>query len=126
LPDQDYVGLFGELDGNNLIESGLIKNLKLTGANVKDTLADNCSTNVDVNGGTFVGGLIGDVESGEGTVVKNCVASGSVNGSVTLADGLIGINCSASIENCVASGGASGVERVGGLIGDNEYSDVKN
>jgi hypothetical protein len=101
----------------------------------------------DVNGTSFVGGLVGDNYDG---TVSDCYASGSVtgendvgglvgrnDGNVTISystgnvtgivfvAGLVGFNLG-TISNSYACGDVSGSGDVGGLVGDNYYGTVTN
>ncbi|NMI06935.1 hypothetical protein HF638_23375 [Paenibacillus sp. SZ31] len=88
------VGLFG------LISDGTVRNVILE--------------NIDVGGGTYVGGLAG---ANSGTITNSGVITGSVSGN--FAGGLVGVNGS-SITNSFFAGSLSGATRyVGGLVGYN-------
>ena len=137
-----FVGLFG-------CNSGTIKNVNLSDAEVKSNSAGNvdedenvgslvgynhfsgtiknCTANGNVEGFMSVGGLIGD---NSGTV-ENCRASSNVKGIISTG-GLVGCN-TGSIKNCTASSSVSGANSVGGLAGytassryKNHYSTIEN
>ncbi len=99
-PYEEYVGLFGCIER----------------AEVKDARA----VNFTVNGGSYVGGLIG---YNQGTV-QNSYATGSVNGGSRVG-GLVGLNAG-TVTNSYATGSVSGDSDVGGLVGYNSYSTVEN
>jgi hypothetical protein len=92
---QDFVGLFGILNGANIENIGL--------------------TNARIYGQNLVGGLIGYQISG---TVSNCFFKGIVDGINNLG-GLIGAS-EGNVVNSYSEGSVSGEEQVGGLIGTNE------
>ncbi|ULO05928.1 S-layer homology domain-containing protein [Paenibacillus sp. 19GGS1-52] len=87
-----YIGLFGAIGGI------------MTNMNLKD---------IDVKGGTYVGGLVG---FNLGTI-SNSYVTGSVEGDST-AGGLVGFN-SGTISSSYAAGSVSGYRNMGGLVGYN-------
>ena len=126
-PDEDYQGLFGQAWGT-------IKNLGLE--------------NVDVTGGSSVGGLVGYFEGG----ITNSYATGDVTGNVREIGGLVGIfyigdiissyavvdvtggdtagglagYFEGDITNSYAAGDVTGGSAVGGLIGNVLFADITN
>ncbi len=109
----------GEFNGNGYV----IKNLTINrpteegqgllgytdGASIKNVGMEN----VDVTGGSFVGGLVGWGDSS----ITNSYATGSVSGTDNVG-GLVGWgNSSSSITNSYATGSVSGNSAVGGLVG---------
>ena len=88
----DYVGLFGYAGSES----------EITNVGLED---------VDVNGSSYVGGLVGN---NSGTIT-NCYSTGSVSGS-SYVGGLVGDN-SGTITNCYSTGSVSGSSYVGGLVG---------
>ncbi|HBF33256.1 TPA: hypothetical protein DDW35_01705 [Candidatus Sumerlaeota bacterium] len=82
---------------------------------------DQCNVTVEVfgicSGGTAVGGLIGESSNG-GTITKSYVSAQPVYALGTCVGGLVGLNASA-ISDCFVVGDVSGVDKVGGLVGDN-------
>ena len=125
--DEDYQGLFGWA-------SGTIKNLGLE--------------NVDVTGGSSVGGLVGYFEGG----ITNSYATGDVTGNVREIGGLVGMfyigdiissyavvdvtggdtagglagYFDGDITNSYAAGDVTGGSAVGGLIGNVLFADITN
>jgi hypothetical protein len=97
-PDGSYVGLFGAID-----DQGIIDNIRV----VRTTLT----------GGHDVGSLVGH---NRGTVSESCTA-GTVT-SVTFDDsdvgGLVGVNYG-TVSNSYSSGSITGNGDVGGLVGNN-------
>jgi len=91
----DYRGFFGFTSGAE------IKNVTLT--------------NVSVNGKQFVGGLVGQSETG---TISNCSVSGTVSGVGKSIGGMVGRKNSGTVENSHASVNVnSNSESAGGLIG---------
>lgn len=127
----DYLGLFGYIDGGEVrnlgIEGGSVRgNVAvggLVGANVYGTIT-NCYSTASVGGGDnsgLLGGLIGFSYAGS---VSNCYSKGDVNGFEEVG-GLVGDNFFGSISNCYSAGDVNGVWYVGGLVGVN-YDNVSN
>ncbi|MBW8041501.1 MAG: hypothetical protein FVQ85_16095 [Planctomycetes bacterium] len=127
----DYLGLFGYIDG------GQVKNLGLEGGSVRGNIAvggmvggnlygtiTNCYSTASVSGGDnsgLLGGLLGFSYAGS---VSNCYSTGDVNG-VEEVGGLVGNNFFGSFSNCYSTGDVTGVMYVGGLVGVN-YDNVSN
>ena len=98
----DYKGLFGYVGS-----SGKVQNLSVSG---------------DINGGWYVGGVVGFNTSG---TVTGCIFSGS--GSVSgdrCVGGVVGRN-DGTVKNCHNAGKVSGNRYVGGVVGENSGT-VKN
>ena len=119
-PDEDYVGLFGVIQGGGVANIGVV--------------------DVDVTGNDYVGALVGDNFEGS---VTNSYSSGTVIGNsfvgglTGISDGIIFTSCSfvsvvgelwvgglvgsnvGNVSNCYATGSVSGDLGVGGLVGDN-------
>ena len=92
----DYKGLFGYVGS-----SGKVQNLSVSG---------------DINGGWYVGGVVGFNTSG---TVTGCIFSGS--GSVSgdrCVGGVVGRN-DGTVKNCHNAGKVSGNRYVGGVVGEN-------
>lgn len=97
-------------DSSSWLVGGLI-------GEIQDINIQDCSAGVDVFGGRYLGGLIGD---GGGTLL-NCHATGNVTGTENYSSdvgGLIG-GSDAHILNSSASGNVKGDDYVGGLAGVN-------
>ena len=102
-PNTDGVGLFGDVErGSEINNIGLL--------------------NVDIKGSTFVGGLVGQNNSGS---IKNSYAIGSIDGRNDVG-GLVGQNNSGSIKNSYVIGSIHGVVYVGGLVGQNDDGSITN
>ena len=91
----NHIGLFGWISG------ATIQNLSVT--------------NVDISGGTYVGGLVG--VNTVSAVISNCSTSGRVTGG-DYVGGLIGFS-NATITGCYSSCTVTGGDYVGGLAGSN-------
>jgi hypothetical protein len=98
-PDTAGVGLFSHVD------SADIKNIGVT--------------NLDIQGDTFVGGLVGSNDMGAN--IEKSYSSGNVSGDLEVG-GLVGSNYGSNIEKSYSSGNVSGTTDVGGLVGHNRYS----
>lgn len=117
-PDDDYVGIFGAVDENAVIEDIVLEDIEVSGANAVGGLAGanagtitNCSATVEVDGkggesntttGTNgVGGLVG---SNSGTIT-NCSVEVDVYSEDRFAGGLAGTN-----RGDISGSNATGVE----------------
>jgi hypothetical protein len=99
-----YVGLFGVTNEATIVSLGL--------------------TNVDIQGLSSVGGLIG--YNYYNSTIRSCYSTGSVKGSDKYVGGLIGYNCpGTTVSSCYSTVLVSGSSSsVGGLIGCNKKSIV--
>ena len=95
---EDYVGLFGRVDGGSIVSLGL--------------------EDVKVRGNDYVGGLVGRIDN-NGTV-RGSYATGSVTGD-DYVGGLVGYN-GGGVGGSYAMGSVTGGEAVGGLVGYNGES----
>ena len=102
--DAEYVGLFGNtgFSGSNYFV-GLNNNIR-----------DLALVNVDVQGGTDTGGLVGD----NGLVIVACSVTGVVRGSHNVG-GLVGNNFSGRVIASYSTASVSGGLNTGGLVGSN-------
>jgi hypothetical protein len=127
-PDEDFVGLFGFVDGGVVKDIGVV-NATVTGGathngGVGSLVGDNCGTVTNsyaagnVNGDSSVGGLLG--WNCAGATVSNSYSIASVSGSDWVG-GLVGSN-SGTVDNSHSTGRATGDEYVGGLVGHNGAS----
>jgi hypothetical protein len=127
-PDEDFVGLFGFVDGGVIKDIGVV-NATVTGGatdngGVGSLVGDNCGTVTNsysagnVNGDSSVGGLLG--WNCAGATVSNSYSIASVSGSDWVG-GLVGSN-SGTVDNSYSTGRATGDEYVGGLVGHNGAS----
>ncbi|MCK4980528.1 MAG: T9SS type A sorting domain-containing protein [Candidatus Delongbacteria bacterium] len=107
--DSKYLGLFGSLEYDAVVENVSIVDAYVEGKNE-------------------TGGLVGE---NNGTII-NCSFSGVVNGTGTMltggwnTGGLVGQNFYGSVLNSFSSGEVSGYGEVGGLVGDNTFGTVTN
>lgn len=94
-PDEDCIGLFGQVSWNGSIQHlGVI--------------------NVHMIGGSNVGGLVGLIDGG-GTIL-NCYATGTVSGT-SCVGGLVGFSGTSSMISSHADISVDGYSEVGGLVG---------
>ena len=122
LPGNDYVGLFGWVEGDNaeiknlgVVESsisGVTHVGGVVGVNFYGTVS-NCYAEAAVMGNGSVGGLVG---FNRGTL-SNCYAISEVSGGSSVG-GLVGWN-PGTVINCYSASGVSGDDNVGGFVGDN-------
>ena len=124
-------GLFGYIDGANIINVGLIDAEiigrqdigALIGKSVNSSTIDNCyaTGTVTCNYNT-VGVLIGSLDS---SIISNCYATGTASGPYN-SGGLIGSSVASSIDNCYASTTVNGPTKSGGLLGGLHSSTLSN
>ena len=134
-------GLFNRVTGNQGTVSnvqsitpatyGIIKNVQISGANIKNTnggsngvgalvgfgytcYVENVTTSGLIDTAHWGGGVIGQVYN---SVVKNASSTASVTSGGTCNGGLIGHDTGGTIVNCVAAGSVKGSGYCGGLIG---------
>jgi len=123
----DYTGLFGSLG-----ENGEIKDLGLINADVNAGTGAAVGSLAGNNGGTIIGcytdggsvsghALVGGLVGKNGGVIVGCYSSSGVLGANNYIGGLVGRNVGRIVDSC-ATGAVSGVDRVGGLAGEN-YAD---
>ena len=101
--DAKYAGLFGNtgFSGSNWV--GLNNNIR-----------DLALVNVDVQGGTYTGGLVGS----NGLVIVACSVTGVVSGGGDVG-GLVGDNFSGTIIASYSTASVADGSNTGGLVGDN-------
>lgn len=142
-----YVGgLVGLLEYGTVTGSYASGNVTITGANLYgvgglvggvnySTVTDSFAYG-NVSGYYYVGGLVGEMLSGDGTnsVISDSAAYGDVSGSYDVG-GVVGyvsdINGSSgadggSISNVVSYGNVTGIDYVGGIAGFDAYGTVDN
>ncbi len=115
-----YVGLFGFVTSNAVIENVSLINVSVRGNNYTGGLVGENAGTVsnsyitgNASGSKYVGGLVG---YNYGTV-SNSYSTGSVRGN-NYTGGLVGKN-SGTVNNSYATGNVSGSKYVGGLVGEN-------
>jgi uncharacterized repeat protein (TIGR02543 family) len=120
---RDYVGaiagrIFGAIDDCG--STGTVKGRNQIGGvagRIEDGSARASFSASTVAGELNIGGLAGIV--GDGGQMKNCYATGNVNGTSGRVGGLVGTN-EGNINNCYATGSVNdGTESVGGVVGHN-------
>jgi len=121
-PDEDYVGLFGEVGQEGVTKDIGVVNVTVIGDDYvgglvghSDGTVSNSYSTGSVNGTEHVGGLVGH----NGGIVSNSHSSGSVTGDSRVG-GLVGWN-QATLSNSYSSCRVTGNWSVGGLVGDNWY-----
>jgi hypothetical protein len=97
-PNTNGVGLFGGISSSD------IKNIGVT--------------NIDIQGGYNVGGLVGFTL--DGANIMKSYSSGAVSGNDSVG-GLVGVNTNKIIEKSYTNSNVSGDDQVGGLVGENRY-----
>ena len=129
-PAEEYVGLFGVVDGSGVIEDIGVVNAAVTGMhhvgsllgyNNKGTVTNSYSSG-SVTGMYYVGGLVGYNDKGS---VSNSYSSGSVTGNEQVG-GLVGYNDEGTVSNSSSTGSVTGSNYVGGLVGRNDDGTVSN
>jgi len=132
----DYIGLFGYTQDATISNLGLV-NVNIIGEYAvgglggeffQNTTVKNCSTSGNISGTTYVGGLIGWVETG--CIVTGSYSTANVSASSGTYGGLIGWNDLSSIDSCYSTGNVGGTGSsnggAGGLIGSNSSSNVSH
>jgi hypothetical protein len=130
---QDYVGLFGCIDGSVIERVHITGDSRFEGGggvgsivgasnwSGETTIVRNCSSSaVIVARGSEVGGIIGEAD-----IVENCTFTGSVTVVYEYGEHTGGIAGSVSerIHNCANYGNVVGNDRVGGICGYIHYGD---
>ena len=108
----------GTFDGG----SHQIANLKITGSNnyvglfgyVENAAIKNCNVTGEIEGYSFVGGIVGEAD--EGTGILNCSFRGNVTGRVGYAGGIAGYS-RCEVRSCYVIGAVAGDSKVGGIAG---------
>jgi hypothetical protein len=108
----------GSVTGNSSV-GGL-----LGGQSYWSTVSNSYATG-SVTGNSSVGGLLG--QNYYNSIVSNSYSTGSVTGGGSYVGGLVGMNYhNSTVSNSYSTGSVSGDERVGGLVGLNDWSTVSN
>jgi hypothetical protein len=127
LPDETFVGLFGSVNDEGVMQDIGVVNATVTGqiwvgalvGFTRGTVSNSYSTS-NVKGGGTIGGLVG---WNKGTV-SNSYSTGSVTGHCYVG-GLVGENDEGNVNNSYSTSNTTGDDCVGGLVGWNE-GDVSN
>jgi hypothetical protein len=121
-PDEDYVGLFGEVGQEGVTKDIGVVNVTVIGdcyvgglVGHSDGTVSNSYSTGSLNGEEHVGGLVGH----NGGIVSNSYSTGGVTGDSRVG-GLVGWN-QATLSNSYSSCSVTGNSSVGGLVGDNWY-----
>lgn len=125
------IDAIGGLVGYNDSSSGITSDTYATGTvsgdqNVGGLVGSNYGaisnsyTTGTVAGADYVGGLVG-YNDNDGGFISTSYAAGSVTGSGDYIGGLVGDNSGGTISNSYATGAVSGNDKVGGLVGSNDY-----
>ena len=89
----------------------------LVGYNSGSTITA-CNTEGTFSGDDHVGGLVGKNYNG---TIMSCYVTGVISSSGDVVGGLVGYNDHGIITACYTTGSVSGIQRVGGLVGNNGY-----
>ncbi|RLM53518.1 PGF-pre-PGF domain-containing protein [Halobellus sp. Atlit-31R] len=127
----NYVGLFGRINDGR-IENVSVENVTIVGSTFvgglvglndnSEVTASYATGNVSASSASsIVGGLVGQNQNG--ATVRESYATGAVNGSDRVG-GLVGLNDNSEVTVSYATGNLSGSEYVGGLVGDNNGGEV--
>lgn len=129
--DESYVGLFGSMYEDALIENIGLEDVEIHGdgdvgglvgyngeQGNNDATIKNSSVTGNVTGGdeSNIGGLIG---TNRGTI-ENSTANATVNSSRSRIGGLVGRNFGGTVSGSYATGAVDGNGNVGGLVGYNQ------
>jgi len=131
--NQDGVGLFGYVSGEDQDSIAEIKNLHMIRGEIEgrrsvgllvghvgaNTIISGNTVNGNVSGDSSVGGLLGNVQGNidDAIIISNNISSGSVKGGEAVG-GLIGNSLTVRlIENSGSDAHVKGMDGVGGLIG---------
>jgi hypothetical protein len=98
------------VDGGNISGGSTGGLVGVSGSTISD-----CSLSANVDGGMFVGGLVGMNDYG---TITNCHSKGTVSGISQIGGGLVAAN-SGTIINCYSGNTISGLLVIGGLVGVN-------
>lgn len=118
----DYVGLIGRLGSGGTVQDVTLTEVNVTGgtfvggiAGQNDGTVENCSVNGTVTGRRFTdtGGIVG---TNYGTI-SGCSAEGTVTGSVNVGGIAGGSYLGATIVGCYSSAAVEGSSTVGGVVG---------
>jgi len=136
-PREDYVGLFGSVEVEGVIQDIGVVSATVIGAKYVGGLAglnsgtvSDCCSNGSVIGDEYVGGLVGRNLVPASTlpikgIVSNSYSTGSVTGNRWVG-GLMGENLRGTVSNSYSTVGVTGYGSVGGLIGINREAIVSD
>jgi hypothetical protein len=109
-PELTNVGLFGATEQMTLISDV-----------IKSEIINMALENVEIIGGTNVGGLVGNNYG----IISGCYITGTVSGNDGVG-GLVGVQGWGSTSNSYSLANVSGANYVGGLLGINSFSTTSN
>ncbi|MFZ7132602.1 MAG: S-layer homology domain-containing protein [Eubacteriales bacterium] len=132
-PTEDFIGLFGMIDGasienldlNNVDVEGKASVGSVVGNNNLGTI-DNIIVSGSVRGNANkIGGLVGqnynDTTHNINSKINDCHANVVVSSTASQVGGLVGSANKGLVYDSSAHGAVSGVSYIGGLVGDNGY-----
>ncbi len=119
---------FGNYDGQNYTITHLnihrnADNQGLFGFTVNATIANVSLSTVHINGGNYVGGILG--KSATNTRISNCSVSGIITGDQYIG-GIVGSSPNGHLENCTTEIDMHGTASVGGCIAECLGGTVRN
>jgi hypothetical protein len=130
-PDENCIGLFGEVSVGGTVQNISMTSITITGYNYvgglvgrnKGTVSNSYSTG-NVNGANYVGGLVGSNwwNWRNWGIVSNSYSEGSVIGNSSVG-GLVGDN-GGTVRNSYFTGSVTGGDYAGGLVGVNDRGTV--
>lgn len=132
LPDEEYVGLFGNLqgDGNTtgVVQDLVVEDFSVTGGEKVGILAgyaigliQRCEVSGDVAGESAVGGLCGNSRA----VIKYSSFGGTVTAWDSKAGGLCGEQLLMKVESCRVDALVQGKDHTGGLVGRTFHAEIE-
>ena len=117
----------------NITGDGDVENTNFGGlvGMLRGSIVRNTSSSVTIFTGqdSYVGGLIGRIESSDSdvqSVISYSNASGNVTNHGFTVGGLIGFTDKVLVSHCYATGAATGIAQIGGLIGYAESTNIEN
>jgi hypothetical protein len=128
-PDEECIGLFGEVSRGGNIENVGVVNATVTGGDGvgglvvgnDGTVSSSCFIG-NVTGNRGVGGLVG-ASTG---YVRNSYSVGNVIGATSNVGGLMGTNYDGFVYNSYSTCNVTGTNLTGGLVGEHVYGTVTN
>ena len=125
-----YVGLFGSAAASSLIHDIALVNVEIEGGSQTGGLVGNANgeirnnyTTGKLSGGNNSGGLAGQ---SAGNIANSFSSVNVIGGSSNFIGGLVGIMTTGTITNSLARGTVSGGNSVGGLVGENGSGTITN
>lgn len=130
-PYSEFQGLFGTIANSATVKNLGVENVDISGGSYVGGVAsyvekgkiENCYVTGVVSGGSCVGGVVGNTSSN--STVTNCYTTCTVSGDSQVG-GVVGWGAGGSIENCYATGAVSGSFEVGGVVGRVAFGSIEN